>query len=173
MFLVTDSIETRQRKIRQFLRRGEPAIAVLLAAADCERTMRRAILSLGTTPTRELAHRLGRKRPKGYVAPAPTPPHYGSSIKGYAKAWKQEVSPFWGLELKGDVIEDWDSLAKAFQLRHDLIHGDTGTTGQDYAEVQVEALLAATERVHKAAFDRGYDLEKPLRRRLRPRAKAK
>jgi hypothetical protein len=47
MFLVKDNINYRQTKIRSFLS-NEPAIAVILAAADFEWSVRRAIRALGT-----------------------------------------------------------------------------------------------------------------------------
>ncbi len=54
MFLVRDRIEARHEKIRTFMGSDDAAIAVLLAAADFERTVRRAILALGNTPTKQL-----------------------------------------------------------------------------------------------------------------------
>lgn len=169
MFLVTDSLSNRETKIQKFLYRGEPAIAVLLAAADCERTMRRAILNLGTAPTSELAHRLGRPRPIGWLAPRPKPRKYGSTIDGYASAWVDEVYTWCGRALKDDVVANWVSLKKAFQLRHDLIHGDTGTVGLGYATKCVETLLGATRQVDEFASAQGYDLTTRLKRRLKPR----
>jgi hypothetical protein len=172
VFLVTDSILRRRKTIESFLDRKEPVIAVLLAAADCERTIRRAILNMGTTATKELAHRLGRPRPKGYVSPVPKPPKYGSTIDGYAKAWDTEVLPRLQKKLKGDVITDWDELKRAFQLRHDLIHGDTGNCGVEYARKRVDALLAASAAVDRTAREQKYDLCRPIRRRLKDRVVA-
>lgn len=169
MFLVSDDLGVREHKIRGFLERGEPAIAVLLGAADCERTIRRAILSLGSSPTLELAYQLGRPRPRGWVPPSPRPPKFSSSLSGYSMAWATEVKPRFGVDLEGGLVKDWQPLKKAFQLRHDLIHGDTGTTGLGYARSQVEVILAATRVVHEFAKSRGYDLIHPLRKRLRPR----
>lgn len=169
MFLVNDSLSDRKTKIQTYLSQDEPVIAVLLAAADCERTMRRAILHLGTTPTAELAHRLGRPRPAGWVAPKPRPPKYGSTIDGYASAWGDEVYTWCGRALKDDVVANWVSLKKAFQLRHDLIHGDTGTVGLGYATKCVETLLGATRQVDEFASAQGYDLTTRLKRRLKPR----
>ncbi len=169
MFLITDGLEARERKIRDFLKKGEPAIAVLLAAADCERTLRRAILSLGTTPTKELAYRLGRRPRKGEQNPIPKRLKYGATIKEYDRAWKDEVYPWWPTELKGGVVKDWGALEKAFTLRHELIHGDTGTTGVHYGEAQVDALIAATRAVHNFALAEKYDLVKRLKTRRKPR----
>lgn len=172
MFLVTDSLNKRQEKIQVFLQEGEHAIAVLLAAADCERTLRRAILALGVTPTRELAYQLGRPRPRNEnpssTKNARANKSYRSSLDGYAAAWDVELARFSSPLLK-DVVAPSDTLRKAFQLRHDLVHGDRGTTGREYARTQVERLLSATSAVHKFALANGVDLEKPLKRRLKPR----
>jgi hypothetical protein len=169
VFLVSDDLGVREDKIRGFLEREEPAVAVLLSAADCERTIRRAILSLGSSPTLELAYRLGRPRPKAWVPPSPKPPKYGSSLSGYSKAWAAEVKPRLGVDLEEGVVTDWQGLKKAFQLRHDLIHGDTGTTGLGYARRRVEVILGAIRVVHEFAKASGYDLIQPLKRRIKPR----
>jgi hypothetical protein len=167
MFLVSDALEKRQAKIRGFLTAGEPAIAILLAAADCERTVRRAILALGVTPTKELRFRLGRPRPKPSEV-LPTRKRYKSSIEGYNDAWNDELARF-KLRLLGD-LGDRDQIRNAFQLRHDLVHGDVGTTGTEYARKRVECLLAFTSSVSRFARDNGADLERNLPRRLKPRS---
>jgi hypothetical protein len=167
MFLVTDDLITREDKIRGFIKR-EPAIAVLLAAADCERTIRRAILALGVTPTLELQHRLGRPRPVGWRAPTPRPKKYASSIKGYNEAWSDELGHLKQPLLDG-VAGSERTLRVAFQLRHDLIHGDKGTTGIGYARKQVERLLEATAKVTAFAEEHGVDLHMRLKRRIKAR----
>ena len=53
MFLINDTMEERHQTIRSFLS-SDPMIAVILAAADFEWTVRRAILALGTLPTKEI-----------------------------------------------------------------------------------------------------------------------
>jgi hypothetical protein len=168
MFLVTASFEAKQERIRQFLMSGEHAVAVLLAAAVWERTVRRAILALGFTPTRELAHRLGRPRPKNLKRPAENQKRYGSGLNGYADAWRDELARLGAPPLK-DVVGPMDTLCKALQLRHGLIHGDKGTTGKGYASAQIERILSATKAVNDFASRHGANLEKRLRPRLKPR----
>ena len=168
MFLISDSLATRQAKINRFLDGGEPAIGLLLAAVDFERTVRRAILALGVTPTRELAFQLGRPRPANWEVPHPKPPRYPSSLNGYAKAWDKDLH--WLkkdrlLEILGEGVE----LRNAIQLRHDLVHGDRGTTGANYARSQSECLMRATSRVSAFARANAADLEKPIPRRLKHR----
>jgi len=59
MFLVKDSVADRQKKIESFLNDGEPSNALLLAVIDLERTLRRSILALRCTRTKELNTRMG------------------------------------------------------------------------------------------------------------------
>ncbi len=168
MFLVATDIEQRVAKVRRFHAEGESAIAVLLAAADCERTIRRAVLAMGTTPTKELAFRLGRRKPASDKSSKPRQPKYRSSIEGYNEAWAAEVTPRFGVRLAHELIRDWDGLHHAFQLRHELIHGDRGRPSADYAGKKIEVLLAATTAVHTFALGNGVNLTNPLPRRLRP-----
>jgi hypothetical protein len=53
------------------------------------------------------------------------------------------------------LIEDWNLLREAYNLRHLLIHGDQGTTGLDYAADRVERILNASKQVFEFAQSRG------------------
>lgn len=169
MFRVTDSVEKRQQFIRKFIEQDEHAVAVLLAAADCERTIRRAIQILGVTPKKELAYQLGRRRPAGEASSTDgqKPKFYGSSIKAYHRAWNKEI--YKGREIRrrllGDVAKDKKNIERAFNLRHELIHGEKGTTGKDYARRQVEVLMEVTRSVDQFVRDNhGDPTASPLRR---------
>jgi hypothetical protein len=170
MFLVTDPITKRQAKIVNFLTSGEQFVAVLLAAADFERTVRRAIIALGVTPTAELARQLGRKGANGSDAKA-KPPKYRASLKGYEKAWTTEVLTLRGLGKRffGDVIASKQELEVAFNLRHELIHGDRGTASSKFAAEQVQVLLEATKAIDNYASENGADLTKRIKVRRKPR----
>jgi hypothetical protein len=139
MFLVRDTIQNRHEKIRSFLDK-EPAIAVLLAVADFEWTVRRAILACGRQSMRELRERALRQC-HGPIA--------------YAECWHREVTPRFGKELK-NIIPDWEFFRKdAFQLRHNLIHGVQGTAGIKYARKRVESMIAASKAIAEAAAENG------------------
>jgi hypothetical protein len=127
MFLVKDTIQKRHQMIRSFLDK-EPAIAVLLAAADFEWTVRRAILACGSSSIKDLRQR----KLNGPFA--------------YAACWKTEVTPRFHKTLQ-TVIRDWELFRRAFQLRHKLIHGIQGTTGRDYACRQVEIIISASNSI--------------------------
>jgi hypothetical protein len=73
-FLVTDDLDARKKRIMGFLEEKEPVIAILLAAADFERTVRRAIRGLSEIQPSEVKKKIERD--------------YGS-FKKYPDAWKK------------------------------------------------------------------------------------
>lgn len=151
MFLIKDSPEQRQNKIRSFLT-GEPVVAMLLAAADFEWTVRRAIS--------RFAHKTGND-------PGPKFERV-SGLKTYCECWAMVATP--GFARLEEVVQDWGSLVKSFDLRHQLIHGRQGTTGANYARAHVEAILAASSAVVKYCLDQGepiYGKKLPSRKNLR------
>ena len=152
MFLVRDTIQSRDEKIRSFLDK-ESAIAVLLAAADFEWTVRRAILACGTSPMRELRERILRAC---------------NGPRSYAQCWNKEVTPRFDKELK-NVIPDWEVFLKAFQLRHNLIHGVQGTTGVKYARKRVETIIAASKAIAEFAAENGAQIYSARIRRVKSR----
>jgi hypothetical protein len=137
MFLVSDTLESRQKKIRSFLER-EPAIGVILAATDFEWTVRRTILALGTNPTKDIRRNLERER----------------GLDGYKHCWKREVRPRLRVGLAQEV-PDWRSLKRAFDLRNRLIHGVISPPGISYARDRADAVLKASAALVKFAERHG------------------
>lgn len=128
MFLVSDTLSGRQKKIRGY----EPFVGVVLAAADFEWTVRRGILALGVSPTKEIR--------EGVL-------HRCSGPGKYKAAWKEEAKLFTGKSLP-DVIPDWRYFKeKAFPLRHRLVHGVDGSVTNDYASERIESILAASKAI--------------------------
>ena len=153
MFLVSDTLQSRQDKVRSFLVH-EPAIAVLLAAADFEWTVRRAILALGYRPNsiirRESLHRC-------------------SGIDGYTEAWMKEVVPYRRKRLPA-IIPNWRFFKEqAYGLRHKLIHGINTSPGASYAEIRCDSILKASASLVVFANKRNVDLygRLPVRRKER------
>ena len=153
MFLVKDTIQKRHEKILSFLDM-EPAIAVLLAAADFEWTVRRTILACGSSSIKDLR--------EGALQKCHGPPKY-------AKCWKKEVTPRFHKELKS-IIRDWEFFSNnAFQLRHKLIHGVQGTTGAKYARKRVESIIAASKAIAEFAAENGAQIYGTRIRRVKSR----
>ena len=142
MFLVSDTIVKRHAKIRSFIKK-DPAIAVILAAADFEWTVRRAILALGRSPTKHIREKV--------LANC-------TGLEKYKNAWKEEVKPRLNSDL-AIVVPNWFVFSKqAYPLRHRLIHGVVGTTGHDYAKEKIDTILGAS----KAVVDYSLSKSEPL-----------
>jgi len=149
-FLVRDTQSDRHETIRRFVHEGEPVIAVLLAAADFEWTVRRAILSLGRSPRPTIHALLGKC----------------SGLDAYKDAWRDEVTPSHQKRLPALVLS-WDDFRAAFDLRNKLIHGVQGTTGRAFAERRVERILAASAAIATFTSEHGFSVfsRLPARRR--------
>lgn len=144
MFLVNDNQKERHEKIISFLCE-EPAIAVLLSIADLEWTLRRAILALGTNPTKYIRENTLK---------------YCSGLQKYKDAWKEEVTPRTAKRLP-EIINNWEFLSKqAYPLRHKLIHGIQGTVGTEYATERVNSAINASLAIIKFAYEHDKQLYK-------------
>lgn len=130
-FLVSDAQTERHARIRGFLSQGEPAIAVLLAAADFEWTVRRAIIALGKSSNVEIR--------EGVLKNC-------HGLNAYKEAWEKEAMKTAEKSLP-QIIGSWNDFVNAFNLRHKLIHGITSVTA-DYATTRVETILLATTNVY-------------------------
>src|SRR6266487_5330353 len=97
MFLAGDALNRREQKIRDFVDK-EPAIAVLLAAANFEWTLCRALLFLSKTPNQELRHKIAGVR----------------GFDSYKKLWHKELVGLYNGE--------------GFEMRNKLIHGQDRVT---------------------------------------------
>jgi len=149
-FKFSDPITTRHTAIRNFAERSEPVIAVLLAAASFEWTVRRALVAMSCIPNRDVRCRLSKC----------------STLDGYKALWGEVVAPTRGATLP-KVVQNWGAFRGAFELRHRLIHGRQPAAGKKFAEEQCERVLSAATDVHMFAKDRGVDLDRrlPIRRR--------
>ncbi len=147
MFLVNDTIENRRRKILSFIESGESVIAVILAAANFEWTVRRVIIGLGTSTNDKFKGDAGLFRKV-------------SGLDGYKRLWKSEIPS----ARLAELIQNWKYFKEdAFPLRHRLVHGVTGTTGVDYAKKRVLSMLDASEALVVFAKSNGIDIFKKLK----------
>jgi hypothetical protein len=151
MFLAGDTLKRREQKIRIFLNK-EPAIAVLLAAANFEWTLCRALLFLSKTPNRELRDRIGEV----------------NRFDGYKELWHKELENLDDSKRLSEVVRNWAGLRDAFKMRNKLIHGQDRAT-RNMATPKVEAMLQAVRDIDEYCSAMGYDLSKrmPVRKRAR------
>lgn len=128
MFLIDDTLTGRQKKIRSY----EPFVGVVLAAADFEWTVRRGILALGVSPTKEIRDGVLKRC---------------SGLEQYKIAWNKEAKLLTGKALT-EVIPDWGYFKnKAFPLRHRLVHGVDGSVTKQYASERIESILSASKAI--------------------------
>lgn len=159
MFLVSDTQAERHKKIKGFVSSKETTIAIFLAAADLEWTLRRAILAMGWSPNKSIR--------EGVLKQC-------AGLDKYKDAWRKEVFPRFGKSLIDLVGNDnWSELSNkkhgAFVLRNRLIHGIAGTSGLDYSAQRVEVILAASIAIAKFSEGKGFNLfGKRLPVRLKP-----
>ncbi len=153
MFKVSDSMENRHRRLRRFVRM-EPGVTVVVAAAEFEWAVSRAIIALGILPNVEIRVMV----------------EACSGLGRYRDLWKKVVKPHTGRSLPS-IIPDWQELREhAFKLRNELVHGVRGTVSVDFAANRLDCLLESTNSIFKFAEEQGVDLGRklPVRRRKKP-----
>lgn len=156
MFLVNDSVEDRRHKIIGFVDNGEIAIAVLLASANLEWTLRRCIIGLGMSKTSDFNKKNGIfDRCHG--------------LKDYKTVLRKEVTPLVEQTLP-EVIFNWQYLKeKAFPLRHKLIHGVEGPPGVGYGGERVLGLINASEALIEYASSKDVNIFERIKVRRKVR----
>ncbi len=152
MFLVQDSSESREARIKSFLAE-DPSLSALLAVVHFEWTVRRAIIALGTSPNVVIRTKL--KKCHG--------------LDRYKEVWKAEVSPNVQESLP-EVVENWEGLCRAFRPRHRLVHGAT-SCGTECAGERVNWAIEATSDIRAVCIDRAIDLDSRLPARRQPSSK--
>jgi hypothetical protein len=151
MFLVSDRIGERHQRIERFLGGEEAPIALLLSAADFERTVRRAILGLGSSSTKNIRENvLSHENIRGFG--------------GYKQAWKDEVKPRLEVNLANDVVRNWQDVKKAFAHRNRIIHGATIRSTPEFTSFKARSILIGCIAIHQFASQNSVDLDSTIRR---------
>lgn len=150
MFLVQQTMAERHEYVSRFMDGDDASIAVLLAAADFERCIRRAILGLGMSPTKEIRENFFRQHFHG--------------PRRFKEVWRIEVKPRIGRNLADEVVPRWDSVERAYSFRHRLIHGIPGKLSPELASGVARTFLKAAVAVGRVAGEHGVDLDRTIRR---------
>ena len=138
-FLVGDKQSERHEKIRSFLSSDTALIAAVLAAVDLEWTIRR-VLDHAITPGSEA------KKSKSHI----------SGLSQYARFWDKTFKGGPNEKLSA-VVQDWEALEAAYQLRHDIVHGRQGSSSVRYVSKRVACILDASKAI--ADFGRDHDAD--------------
>jgi hypothetical protein len=155
MFSYSVPIEDRLAKLQRLVSEGDHCIALVVAAADFERTMRRAIVSLSLEPTADVRERIEKKY---------------NSIGRYHQAWTRFVEPARILPLS-DVLPEFDDVKNAFQARNKLVHGQQGGAKLDYVMPRLDVTSSGTTKLTVLSLAHGIDLTLRIKVRQRPRSR--
>lgn len=142
MFRVSDSLVDRHAKIQRYVDEGEPALALVLAAADFERTIRRAIIALSSEPTKDVRKKIERRF---------------NTIGKYSQGWETLVGPT-GIPPLESVLPEFDAVRKAFRGRNNIVHGKHGRITREYASERIAVIFGATAIITNFASKHGVDL---------------
>jgi hypothetical protein len=153
MFSYSISIEDRLSKLQRLVSEGDHCIALVVAAADFERTMRRAIVGLAAEPTAEVRERIEKKY---------------NTIGKYNLAWARFVEPVRQSSLQ-EALSEFDDVRNAFRSRNKLVHGQQGGAKLDYVMPRLEIITTGTAKLTDFALSHGVDLTARIKIRQRPR----
>ena len=153
MFAYSVSIEDRLSKIQRLVSEGDHGIALVVAAADFERTIRRAIVGLASEPTADVRERIERKY---------------NTIGRYGQGWTRFVEPVRKSSLQ-EALPEIDDIKNAFRSRNKLVHGQQGGARLDYVMPRIEVIFSGTTKLTSFALEHGIGLTARIRIRQRPR----
>lgn len=153
MFLVSDTLNKRKKRINDLLKNGESALAVLLSAAHLEWVLSRAIISLGVSPNRDIHKSLSKCH----------------GLDRYRELWRDEVLPGRNnVDVLSNEIKRWSQLKKHYELRHVLIHGRESCT-MKFAKPCIQTILSAADDVYVLLKSVNIDIHKRLKIRKKRR----
>jgi len=149
MFRVNDDPINRNKKIRGWLT-NYPSISIIVSAVNFEWTVSRAIILLSLDTNINIRSKLRKV--------------FG--LMKYKELWRVEVSKPSNFKALPEVISNWDSIIKAFDMRNKIVHGRDGCT-KNMATPIVEALLKAAAEIRDYCSSCGGDIHKrlPIRRK--------
>ncbi|MDD2230682.1 MAG: hypothetical protein PHY48_14950 [Candidatus Cloacimonetes bacterium] len=152
MYYVRDSYQGRRAKILQFRNEQDICIAIFLAAADFEWTIRRIILSLSLIPNKIV------REDKRYL-------YKCSGLAKYKKVWNQLISnipelitPRYSETKLEVVIQDWIEFEKKYEFRHGIVHGFKSNLKYDEGCKALDTIMQATADIYGFSMDNGYDV---------------
>lgn len=142
MFFVDDNQDERHEFVQKLLIERTASVAIILASIDFEWTLRRAILAMGISSTKDIRLKVLANLSGGY--------------DGYKMAWRDEVQPRIGMRID-QAIMNWSSLhgkEGAAKIRGAILHGASVPISVARATTHVENWLSASRDLEKLALER-------------------
>lgn len=147
MFLVSDSLEAREREIRSWLPK-HPSVALVVAAVYFEWTLCRAIVGLSKRPNKEIRQDIERMH----------------GLDAYRDFWRKETEHLRDAKTLPQVVRDWHGVTTAFQARNVIVHGRDRYT-RNMAHPKVVSLLAGVSDVCNYCKSHGLNVNARLPQR--------
>jgi hypothetical protein len=129
-------------------------MAIVAAAADFERSLRRAMIMLAMSyPTAHVRETIEEEY---------------RSITKYSKAWNKFVYPEINIRL-GEAVPSFGDIKKSFDARNKLVHGKHGAVTEAYAIKHVAIIEGGTVSIACFSANHGADLMSRMKTRPRSR----
>lgn len=158
MFAIEYTWERREMEIQKMLT-TDRSVAVILAAVHFEWMIKRGILKLSHSPTRQLRQKLEDV----YTLTS-------KKQTSYKDIWDAEVGCHYRNAALGNVLGSMTSIQNtALKVRGRIIHGN-GTPSKDEAEKAVDLYLSTARKIALFAAKHGKDLNTRLNPRRSPRS---
>ena len=155
LWAVSYGVARREAYIRGALAQ-DPSTAVVHAAIHFEWVLKRAILKLGSSPTKALRDELA----KVYILVS-----RGSSKKDYRAIWKREVTPGKKKAALDTVLGNLHKIqSDAMGARGKIVHGN-GLVSDAEAIIAVNTFLNGAKKISDFAAVHGEDLNTRLKSR--------
>ncbi len=160
MFQVGFGSAKREAKIRN-MALTDKMTAVILSAVHFEWMLKRAIMKLGSSRTKDLRLQLE----KVYRI------SHSNGQEGYKEAWDREIGGRFKNSSLGTVLGKLTQIQNhALDVRGKVIHGN-GTVSKAHADKAIELFLESGQKLRDFAKKNGEDLDTKLKARIKPRAK--
>lgn len=147
MFLVSRSLDLREREIRSWISK-HPSVALVVAAVYFEWTLCRAIIALSKRSNLEVRKDLEQT--------------FG--LKKYKELWCKEIAHLSDAKPLPEVVNDWHGITKAFDARNILVHGKDRYT-QNMVRPGIDAIFKGVRDICDYTLSHGLDINKRLPQR--------
>lgn len=155
MFLVSHSLDMREREIRSWIAK-HPSVALVVAAVYFEWTVCRAIVGLSKRPNKEVRRDLERIH----------------GLAAYKDIWRSEIAHLPGAKTLPQAVKDWHGITLAFEARNVLVHGRDRYT-QNMVRPRIDSILAGVRDICACCSDHGLDVNNRLPQRRQKKGVSK
>jgi hypothetical protein len=147
MFLVSHSLDVREREIRSWIPKY-PSVALIIAAVYFEWTLCRAIVGLSRRPNKEIRQAIEKIH----------------GLAAYKDIWRNEMAYLPNAKALPQAVKDWHGITIAFEARNVLVHGRDRYT-QNMARPKIDSIMAGISDVCAYCLSHGLNVNERLPQR--------